>query len=654
MDKTFSFFRPDGHFGKRLDKMLANHVWATDPVKLVDLFRERTKTGWHTEFWGKYMHAAVPFWRYTGSKELGERIAASVRAVIALQEPDGYIGNYAPEDRYTRGWDVWGTKYTLMGLLHYYDGASSLRDQGSGVRGQGSGIRDQGSGLNPSADEALEAAKRLCDCLIAARGPKGRLGPDLRLTGMYGGMPSLSVLEPVVWLYRRTKEERYLAFADHIVRQMTEFPDGPQLVKLADVPVADRRFGEINPYHAWNPEHALTKAYEMMSCYQGLVDYVEARRTKDEGRRTKGKVRGKKEEVGRKKLEKILDAAIATARNIAETEINVAGGASAGEHWFHGADQQWRHISWLQETCVVTTWMRLCEKLRSVTGDPFWSEQLEKTFYNVYLASLNSECDTFACYTPLMGSRAPGHHHLRLHTNCCNANGPRGWLCVLHRAFTAEGDAATFDFYMSGLAEATIPALCETARFRLYTLYPREGSVTLTCVSDKPLDFTLRLRIPSFAEGATVEINDEKADVTTPAGGYCELRRTWCNGDRIVLTLPMPVRMHVLHDHVAFTRGPVCLARDSRFGDGALDEEVRDWAVTEEDLAGFRVTRAADSAMFMAVTGFLPMGSHYEDKDQECHPRAVQFTDYASAGNEWSPANRYRVWLPALIRGRTY
>ena len=109
-----------------------------------------------------------------------------------------------------------------------------------------------------------------------------------------------------------------------------------------------------------------------------------------------------------------------------------------------------------------------------------------------------------------------------------------------------------------------------------------------------------------------------------------------------------------LHDHVAFTRGPVCLARDSRFGDGALDEEVRDWAVTEDDLAGFRLTRADDPAMFMAVTGILPMGSHYEDKDQECHPRAVQFADYASAGNEWSGANRYRVWLPALIRGRTY
>ncbi len=651
MDTTFPSFRPEGHFGKRLDKMIANHVEATDPVRLVGLFRVGTKHGWHCEFWGKYMHAAVPFWQYTGSERLGTKIAAGVKAVLDLQEPDGYIGNYAQEDRYAKGWDVWGTKYTLLGLLHYYDWAAARKSVGEMSSSSSSSSRKENPNLQlnaPTPTQALEAAKRLCDCLIAAHGPEGRLGPDLRLTGMYGGLPSLSVLEPVVWLYKRTKEARFLAFADHIVRQMTEFPDGPQLLKQADVPVADRRFSVVHPYHSWMPEHALNKAYELMSCYQGLIEY--------------GEVTGRRE---------FLDAALKTARNIVQDEISLAGGGSAGEHWFHGADQQWRHISWLQETCVVTTWMRLCATLRAATGDPFWSDQLEKTFYNVYLASLNYEADTFAAYTPLMGSRAPGHHHLCLHTNCCNANGPRGWLCVLDRVFTAEGDTATLDFFMSGVAEAEIPALGKTARFRIYTLYPREGRVVVTCASDEPLEFALRLRIPSFASGtatncgdggdavatpsgATLKINDQSVDTAISAGTYCELRREWRNGDVVELTLPMPVRMHRQHDHVAFTRGPVCLARDTRFHDGELDEEVRDWAVTDDDLATFRLTRADDPAMFMSVTGFLPMGSHYEDKDQECHPRAVHFTDFASAGNEWRPANRYRAWLPALIRGRTY
>ncbi len=66
-------FRPDGHFGELLDKMVANHVEATDPVWLANLMRDRTKDGWQSEFWGKYMHAAVPLCRYTGSKSLGAR-----------------------------------------------------------------------------------------------------------------------------------------------------------------------------------------------------------------------------------------------------------------------------------------------------------------------------------------------------------------------------------------------------------------------------------------------------------------------------------------------------------------------------------------------------------------------------------------------------
>ena len=58
--------------------------------------------------------------------------------------------------------------------------------------------------------------------------------------------------------------------------------------------------------------------------------------------------------------------------------------------------------------------------------------------------------------------------------------------------------------------------------------------------------------------------------------------------------------------------------------------------------------------MPFAVAAMLPTGSHTEDPDNGVLPGAVHFTDYASAGNLWSVENRYRVWLPELIPGRTY
>ena len=58
--------------------------------------------------------------------------------------------------------------------------------------------------------------------------------------------------------------------------------------------------------------------------------------------------------------------------------------------------------------------------------------------------------------------------------------------------------------------------------------------------------------------------------------------------------------------------------------------------------------------MMLAVAAPLPAGSHTADPDNGVLPDVVRFTDYASAGNLWRPDNRYRVWLPELIPGRTY
>jgi len=595
-----------GPFGERLDRMIDNHVRATDARYLANVFHERTREPWwQTEFWGKYMHSAVPFWMYTGSAELKAKIDAGVETLLRAQEPDGYLGNYLEADRCARGWDVWGMKYTMLGLIHYYDGTADRK--------------------------ALDAACRVCDYLIGAIGPNGRLGRPLRHTGSYGGLASGSVLEPVVWLYRRTNERRYLDFATYVVGQLCDEKDGPQLVRQSSLPVADRKFEVVPKAHSWKPHVQLTKAYEMMSCYQGLIEYSEVTGRRD-----------------------CLEAAVRTAESIRTTEVNLAGGAAAGEHWFRGADQQYRHFSAQQETCVLTTWMRLCAKLLSVTGDTRWADELEKTFYNAYLGAMSLNCDKFAAYTPLMGYRSNGHHHCRMHTDCCNANGPRGYLAVLDAFLSSEENAVKVNFYMSGHMSVMLPKAEREVTFQCYTLYPRENSVQLWYRSREPRAFALKVRIPAFSAKTEVLVNGKPYDCASQADGYLAVDRTWNEADVLELRFDMPVRMHRLHDYVGFTRGPVCLARDTRFGDGALDEEIRARQIKDEDLATFRLIRPPTTDMFMALAAELPAGNHTEDPDNGKHPLSLHFTDYASAGNTWQPNDRYRVWLPEMIPGRNY
>ena len=92
-----------------------------DENLLVALFRQRNETNrWQSEFWGKWTLGAIGAYRYNRDPQLLQKIGNGVSGLLSTQSEDGYIGNYAPEAQLTN-WDVWGQKYTLLGLLAYYD-----------------------------------------------------------------------------------------------------------------------------------------------------------------------------------------------------------------------------------------------------------------------------------------------------------------------------------------------------------------------------------------------------------------------------------------------------------------------------------------------------------------------------------------------------
>ena len=620
--------RLKGPLGEKLDRMVAGHVIGTDVDYITAPFLEKTETKgwWQTEFWGKWMHSAVPYSVYTGSAALGASIDHGIDRMLASQEKNGYIGNYPDELRCGEGWDVWGMKYTMMGLLHYYDLAKARETVGDKSSSSRKDVNlhspTQISNSN-SSTKALEAAKRLCDYVIAEIGPNGRRGRELWQTGNWSGYASSSILEPVVWLYRRTNDKKYLDFATYIVKGMTEPAKGPRLLDLAlkGVSVADRNESDYTQDADWAYvcKYGRSKAYEMMSCYQGILDYVAAQSelSKDEGG----------------KLADLRKAAIMTANDIVKEEINLAGGCACSEAWYHGAKKQHLPYLRLHETCVTTTWMRFCEKLLEVTDDPKWADELEKTFYNAYLAAMKMDGTEFAGYTPLSGNRWHGQHHCYMHTDCCTANGPRGFLCFLKELCRNDGKTATFNFYASALVKG----------FDMYSLYPRANYARIVSHTEGPL--AMRLRIPAWSAKTVVKVNGAAQDGVKP-GSYFTVSRDWKLGDIVEITFDMPVVAHVIDHSVAFTRGPVLLARDSRFADGDMTEVFRRGEIADgQRMDGFSVVRTPSDDIWMAFSATLPVGPHHANPEG-ANGLAVMFCDYASAGNLWQPANYYRTWFP--------
>ena len=642
--------RLKGRLGERLDAMIERHVASRDVDYITAPFMEKTETKgwWQTEFWGKWMHSSVAYLRYATdekckvesvkckvAEELCSKIERGIERMLASQEECGYIGNYPDELRCGEGWDVWGIKYTLMGFLHYYDLKCKVESEKCKVE----------------ADAALEAAKRLCDYVIGEIGPNGKRGRELWQTGNWSGYASSSILEPVVWLYKRVAAkdgkdaaQKYLDFATYIVKGMTEPEKGPRLIDLAlkGVSVADRNGPDFKGDDEWAYvcKHGRSKAYEMMSCYQGLLDYVEV---KSGGVGSGGVKSGgvKSGGVESEDLKKIRQAAILTAEDIVKEEVNLAGGCASSEAWFHGARKQHLPYIHLQETCVTTTWMRFCEKLLETTDDPKWADQIERTFYNAYLGALRSDGGEFAAYTPLTGNRWHGMNHCFMHTDCCTANGPRGFLCFLKELFTTRGDVATFNFYSSALVKGELSGGRKVA-FDMYSLYPRTDYVRI--VSHTEGAAPVRLRIPAWSAKTAVKLNGKTLDGVR-AGGYFMIDRDWKLGDIIEIKFDMSVVAHTLDHHVAFTRGPVLLARDSRFADGDLTEPFRRGIEDGQAMPTFTPVRTPSDDIWMAFSATLPIGSHTENPEAS-NPSTVFFCDYASAGNTWTRANFYRTWFP--------
>ena len=575
-----------GYVGDRFAACVKNQVSAADVDAFARVFRAKDETwAWQGEFWGKCMHSMCPLWAYGKDPALKAAIDRSTAEVIAAQLPDGYIGNYRLDRRSDKGWDVWGNKYTLLGLLHVYDATGDKA--------------------------ALDAAKKLADYLIATFGDGRR---DIKRTGNCAGMPSCSVLEPVMWLYNRTHEKCYLDFASYVRRQMDAAP-GARLVTdaLKGVPAFDRADG--------GDRKGSLKAYEMMSCYQGLLEYYQATGEKD-----------------------CLDAAVKSAESIAETEVNVVGGAASGEHWYRGAARQDKPYHCQQETCVTVTWMRLCEKLLEVTGDPRWADEFEKTFYNAYLASLAPDGSLFSMYTPLNGTRAKGADHCKMHTNCCNANGPRGFLSFLRLLLTAKDDTACLNLFGSSTASVKLPASGETVTLEQYSNYPAENGVFVWNRTQKPLAYTLAVRIPRWSKATKVRVNGEDWKGEVVPGRYLEIRRTWQPGDRTEVAFDFTGRVHELPESLAFSRGPVVLARDRRFGE-ATDEPVRRWEFDPKGPVEIVPVAPTVGGLWMEFVITLPLGLQYQNPASD-RPTAAHFCDFASAGATWNRDSAYRVWLP--------
>ena len=229
----------------------------------------------------------------------------------------------------------------------------------------------------------------------------------------------------------------------------------------------------------------------------------------------------------------------------------ITGGTGQCEIWT--ADQDGRGD--LGETCATAYQLRVYDALLRLRADASYGDLMERTIHNTLFAAQSPDGRQLRYFSPTEGPRV----YWEGDTYCCPCNYRRIIAELPTMVFYQADDAVAVNLYTP--AEARLQVGDVPVAVRQETEYPSAGLVHLHVAPDRSVEFTLRLRIPAWADGASVTINDQGVDKAVTPGTFFEVRRIWRKGDRVVLDFPMRWRLvrgrQRQAGRVAVMRGPL-------------------------------------------------------------------------------------------------
>ena len=448
----------------------------------------------------------------------------------------------------------------------------------------------------------LDAVCRLCDDLMLSVGPGKR---DIALIGRHHGFAAMGVLQVFAQLAALTGEKRYADYAAYVADQMER---GPQAVQLVSNALAGKKIGFYTPYGgkvmAWENS---CKSYEMTTCYIGLLELFRAGGAA-----------------------KYRDAARAAADSIARTEITLTGSGNSQEQWCATAANQTMPFAEPSEGCTRAAWMHLCRELLETTGETRWADEFEKSLFNGFLGALSPDASRFQMFQALAGSRfdSPRRDQCGLPTHCCNEICPYGFIDLLNSVVLTDGR----DIYVAQYVPGRVTVEIEGAgrvEIVLTTDYPETGKVKLTVNPERPAHFALNLRVPGWCP--------------SEGKGWRAAARDWKRGDTLEANWPIKVVTHRQNGHVAFTAGPIALARDTRYDDGDIGEVL---TLSYRSRHGSRRLAHFSRDKRPHPGRWISYVADFAFPDGKDLYRAIRFCDFASAANTWDDRNFCRVWCP--------
>lgn len=443
-----------------------------------------------------------------------------ITLIAAAQEPDGYLTTCVT-NKCTRlsGW--WGSSrwekinsHELYNSGHLYEAAVA---------------HYKATGKKTLLNVAIKNADLVCQVF----------GPNEGQKHVPSGHPIIEMA--LAKLYNVTDDEKYLKMARYFVDETGRGTDGHKLSPYSQdhKPIIDQ--DEI-------VGHAVRAGY----LFSGVTDVASLQHDK-----------------------KLFDAVNRVWENMASKKLYLNGGIGSrpqGEGF--GPNYELNNFNNYCETCASIANVYWNQRMFLATGDSKYIDVLERTLYNGLIAGVSLSGDKFFYDNP-MGT--PGGHARQqwFGCACCPGNVTRFMASVPGYVYAIDKKDVYVNLFVGGNSKLKVGDT--EVELVQKTQYPWNGDVEIDVTPNKNDKFTLLVRIPGWAKNKPVPsdlyayvdgsnpqvkvlVNGSETKKHTRAG-YWVIEREWKKGDKVTLTMDMPVRRVEANPQVRYDKGLLAMER---------------------------------------------------------------------------------------------
>ena len=271
--------------------------------------------------------------------------------------------------------------------------------------------------------------------------------------------------------------------------------------------------------------------------------------------------------------------------NVVDKKMYITGGLGARhENEALGDNYELPNLTAYNETCAAIASVFWNHRLFLLTGNSKYYDVIERTMYNGLISGISLDGKNFFYPNP---TEADGKYEFNMGActrqpwfdcSCCPTNLIRFIPSIPGLIYAVNEDNLYVNLFISDSAQVSIEG--ENIGIIQQSNYPWNGYINISVNPEKEKVFTLKIRIPGWAENKPVpsdlysymsnvvgnvslKVNGKEVKIKMNKG-YAEITRKWSKGDKVELVLPMMIHEVIANkkvkadiNKVAFEYGPI-------------------------------------------------------------------------------------------------